>query len=396
MLYSFLTLALVLSTVSAIPQINGGSGDTQTTVAVPDTTTGLGNIETATSAALSETSTSVSTSSSDMACNNSPALCDLAYNAVTYMGAHDSPFLRDDSTSDSTAGNQFFNATYALNAGLRLLQGQVHVEEDGLHLCHTSCSLLDAGRLDEWLAKIKTWMDENQNEVVTLILVNSDDAEPATFAADFESANLNQYAYTPSSTEATANWPSLRSMIESNTRLVSYIASITYDSTYPYLLPEFAYVFETEYEVLSLSGFNCSVDRPSNLVGGTGAEAIASNYLSLVNHFAYKNFVAGAIIPNVDDIETTNSADTNTTGALGTHAFQCQTEWGTKPTYVLVDFFNEGDVMAVADSLNGLSTTQGRSAVPESDDDTSGANGNSDVGTGIALVAFVAAAVSLF
>lgn len=40
------------------------------------------------------------------ACNNSPALCDKSYGEITYLGAHDSPFVRDASTSNSVAGDQ--------------------------------------------------------------------------------------------------------------------------------------------------------------------------------------------------------------------------------------------------------------------------------------------------
>src|SRR5688572_24880510 len=59
-------------------------------------------------------------------CNSSPSLCSLQYNQITHMGAHDSSFLRDESTRNSLAGNQYLNATKALDAGFRLLQGQVH------------------------------------------------------------------------------------------------------------------------------------------------------------------------------------------------------------------------------------------------------------------------------
>lgn len=45
-------------------------------------------------------------SNSSMACNNSPILCDVAYNNITHLGAHDSPFVRDASNDYSVSGNQ--------------------------------------------------------------------------------------------------------------------------------------------------------------------------------------------------------------------------------------------------------------------------------------------------
>ncbi|KAJ2899593.1 PI-PLC X domain-containing protein 1-like protein 1 [Zalerion maritima] len=396
-------VALFSAGVSATPQFGGSGSQEQnqgedgsggnTFESSPSTSTYAATTIAYTATALAATSSSTDTST---ACNNSPDLCDRAYNNITHMGAHDSSFLRDDSTDDSVAGNQFYNATYALEAGLRLLQAQVHVENGTLELCHTTCSLLDAGPLADWLALIRVWMDDNPNEVVSLVLVNSDDADVADIAAAFETAGLDSYGYTPATTEATGDWPTLRTMIEANTRLVSFIASITYDSTYPYLLPEFAYVFETAFEVLSLSGFNCTLDRPSSLTDDGYATAISSNYMPMLNHFAYKTLISSVMIPDVDDIETTNSDDTSTTGALGTHADGCTSEWGVKPVLVLVDFFDQGDVMAVADSLNGISNAVGRSTDFEDGGSTSGATGKFDVGTGVALVTFLAAALFMF
>lgn len=41
------------------------------------------------------------------ACNNSPDLCDKSYGDITHLGAHDSPFLSDSSTSFSKFGDQY-------------------------------------------------------------------------------------------------------------------------------------------------------------------------------------------------------------------------------------------------------------------------------------------------
>jgi hypothetical protein len=41
------------------------------------------------------------------ACNNSPDLCSKSYGEITHLGAHDSPFVRDDSTGNSIAANQY-------------------------------------------------------------------------------------------------------------------------------------------------------------------------------------------------------------------------------------------------------------------------------------------------
>lgn len=330
------------------------------------------------------------------ACNNSPSLCGKAYNQITHMGAHDSSFLRDESTGNSIAGNQFFNATRALNSGLRLLQAQVHGENGTLQLCHTTCSLLDAGPLQEWLGAIKHWMDTNPNEVVTVLLVNSDSVDVATYGQAFEASGISTYGYTQKSATATGDWPTLQEMISADTRLVTFISNITPSSSYPYLLDEFTYVFETPFEVTSLSGFNCTLDRPSS--PDSAAAAISSNMLPLMNHFLYSEITSSILIPAVSDIDTTNSPSTTTTGALGLHAETCAKEWGVNPVFVLVDFFDHGPAIDTADALNGITATGRRSSSSSS----SGANTSSanpgmkgrarGLGSG-ALVAFLAAAL---
>ena len=129
------------------------------------------------------------------ACNNSPDLCSRSYSSISQLGAHDSPFLNTDASSSDSfsftgAGNQNVNSTAQLTAGVRLLSAQVHLNNGALHLCHSSCSLLDTGTLSSWLSGIKIWLDANPHEVVTLLLVNSDNASPQDLDAQFKAANI--------------------------------------------------------------------------------------------------------------------------------------------------------------------------------------------------------------
>jgi hypothetical protein len=194
----------------------------------------------------------------------------------------------------------------------------------------------------------------------------------AEYGSIFSSSGISKYGYTPSSTSGPiATWPTLQTLISANTRLVSFIASIDYDSTYPYLLPEFDYVFETAFGVTSMDGFNCTLDRPSSQ--SSASAAISSGYLSLVNHFLdqAQSFFQ---IPDVENLDTTNSAASNTTGSLGTQGQQCASEWGVKPTFILVNFFNVGPSIATADLLNGI-TAIGRKSVSTAQLDSSSSSG---------------------
>ncbi|KAI1200077.1 PLC-like phosphodiesterase [Nemania serpens] len=342
---------------------------------------------------LAVTAAGSSAAASTTACNNAPELCNRSYSNITHMGAHDSSFLRDASTQNSIAGNQFYNATVALDAGIRLLQVQVHDLNGTIEMCHTECALLDAGPLQDWLGDIKFWMDNNPHDVVTLLIVNSDGQSAAQFGSIFESSDISKYGYTPSGN----GWPTLQSMIDANTRLVTFIASITASSTYPYLLSEFDHVFETSFEVTSLSGFNCTLDRPSSQA--SAASALSAGLLPLMNHFAYKDLGSSIMIPDIDDIATTNGPSTATNGALGLHAQTCRSQWGFKPTFVLVDFFSEGPSIKTADAMNEITSPVGRKNDSSSEPEKPGTEANSGrsvagMGTG-ALVAFFAAALLL-
>ena len=304
-------------------------------------------------------------------CNNSPLLCNRAYDNVTYLGAHDSPFLRDSSTSSSLSGDQFYSSITQLSAGVRLLTGQIYTTNatSGLHLCHTECSLLDAGRLSTWLSSIKTWLDANPNDVVTILLVNSNDAPTSSIAAEFALADLTSYTFHPTSTATSSHsgagaWPTLQTLINANTRLITFVASLADDgSAAPYLLNEFDYMFENSYNNTSPSDFSCVPDRPANVAGSIQA-ATTQGLMPLLNHFLYTELattgeLAGVDIPDVDAAYTTNAPTgsvncTATTGCLGTVAQGCADMYGRAPSYVLVDWFNVGPAIATVDALNGV------------------------------------------
>ena len=297
------------------------------------------------------------------ACNNSPDLCARSYSNITHLGAHDSPFVANGSSSTNNlisftdAGNQDVNSTAQLAAGVRLLSAQVHSSNGEWHLCHTSCSLLDAGLLSTWLAGIKSWMDANPHDVVTLLLVNSDNASGEDIQKEYETAQITQYAYSPpSSTTALTTWPTLQDMISNNTRLVTFVASLSSSSNtaVPYLLDEFTFVFENPFNVTSLSNFSCTADRPASLQGQT-SEAVSSGRLSLVNHFLDTNTGFGIQVPDTGNITTTNGI--KGTGSLGEASDTCTTTYGKKPNFLLVDYFSRGSALEVVDGLNGISAT---------------------------------------
>lgn len=300
------------------------------------------------------------------ACNNSPELCSRAYNNITYLGAHDSPFLRNAKTSFSTSGNQYYNTTVQLDAGVRLVSAQVHkTNESGTeawHLCHTSCDLLDAGSLQNWLKEIKTWMDKNTNDVVTVLIVNSDNASPSLLGSQFSASGIDKYAYKPpSASTVPQTWPTLDALIGNNTRLMTFVASMTESSTeYPYLMDEFTFMFENSFENINPSNYSCNPSRPS-VVAGSASAALQSGRMFLMNHFLYQNQLFGIQSPN-DTYAPVTNAQTGF-GSLGTSIQQCTGVYGKPPSFVMVDFFNVGPAIASVDAANGVQNIIGRRSV---------------------------------
>lgn len=60
--------------------------------------------------------------------------------------------------------SRYYDTPTQLSAGVRLVTAQVHKDNNQWRLCHSYCSLLDAGLLSDWLGSIKSWLDEHPNE----------------------------------------------------------------------------------------------------------------------------------------------------------------------------------------------------------------------------------------
>lgn len=199
--------------------------------------------------------------------------------------------------------------------------------------------------------------------VVTILLVNADNASAENLHAEFQAANIASYAYVPTSTtSAITTWPTLQDFISQSKRLIVFVASLesSTNTVAPYLLDEFVFVFENPFEVSSLSNFSCAPDRPTAVKGNTKS-AVQSGRLPLMNHFLYSTQAFGIQVPDYDNITITN-AQAGAVGNLGDASTECKILYGRAPTFILVDFFEQGSAISTVDSLNGI-TAVGRTPV---------------------------------
>ncbi|KZT02492.1 PLC-like phosphodiesterase [Laetiporus sulphureus 93-53] len=301
-------------------------------------------------------------------CNGYAEFCDRSFGNITFVGAHDSYSV----SSTSAAANQDYNVTQQLNDGVRMLQMQTHNESGTIELCHTSCDLLDGGSLENYLQSVKSWMDDNTDDVVSMLIVNSyDNFLPSAYDTVFKTVGLDTMAYSPSNaTLARSDWPTLGTLIDNGTRLVVFLTTEADYSEVPYLIDEFTNIWETEYDVTSTSDFNCDVNRT---YGDT------STQMYLINHFLDES-IAGILLPDKSAAADTNAV--NGTGSLGEQVSTCLSDWDRAPNFMLVDFYEygNGSVFEVAASANGVTYTAAAIATPISSDSTSTTGSTSNAG----------------
>ncbi|KAL8919703.1 MAG: hypothetical protein Q9208_006656 [Pyrenodesmia sp. 3 TL-2023] len=278
-------------------------------------------------------------------CNGHASLCSRKYSNITFTGAHNSPFV-----GDSPADNQDLSVTDQLNAGIRFLQGQTHINAfKTLSLCHTNCFLNDAGSLTSYLSTLRTWLEDNPNEVLTLLLTNGDRLDPKKFQAAFKASGMDKYTYIPPTTTAPPlpfnDWPTLGELITNKTRLIVFLDYGAKPTTVPYILDQFAYYFETPFNTVDPAFAQCKIDRPP--------KASPDGRLYLVNHYLDKEVMKGffssdVLVPDREAAGTTNGPE-----SVGRQVGLCEGLYGRRPNVVLLDFVGEG-VEGLQREINGL------------------------------------------
>jgi len=304
---------------------------------------------------------------------------------VSFVGAHDSYAIG----TNNLAVNQDQDVTQQLTDGVRLLQMQAHNSSGVIQLCHTSCALYNGGTLADYLTKVKTWMDANPSDVVTLLIVNIDNLPASAYAPVFQTVGLDKLSFAPSNSPLTASsWPTLGSMIDANTRLVTFLDNAADLTSVPYLIDEFTNVWETPFDVTD-PAFDCSINRTK---GDT------STQMYLINHFL-DTLVFNSPVPDVGAANVTNGV--SGPSSLGAQVDTCSTAHGRPPNYLLVDFYEYGggSVFQVAATINGVTynpTTPIASPRPTSSSSPTSSSTGGGKNSGSALLSRSQCVASLF
>ncbi|KAJ7227513.1 PLC-like phosphodiesterase [Mycena rebaudengoi] len=210
-------------------------------------------------------------------CSGHAELCDHSYGNVTFVGSHDSATLQE------------IDILSQLAAGVRLLQSQSHMNDGVLHFCHTSCALFDGGPVLDYLKNVKTFLDVNKDEVLTLIFTNPE----GVFVKDM---------WKPIFYEAgISDWPTLGSMVDSGKRVVVFLDANADPAAVPFIPPEFQMV-QTPFSRTDPM-FPCAIDR---IDGPLAAE----DHMYMTNHSLNK------IIPIGDGVLVSDPIDAPTTNGV--------------------------------------------------------------------------------
>ena len=124
----------------------------------------------------------VATVNAQQLCNGFAEYCNKPYNSLTYILTHNSYGF-----AANPAANQLCPTDTQLTDGVRGLKLSAisannsttpGIASDSIQLCHTACSILNAGPAVNTLITIANWVKSNPNEVVTIMWNNLGNFSP--------------------------------------------------------------------------------------------------------------------------------------------------------------------------------------------------------------------------
>ncbi len=262
------------------------------------------------------------------ACNGHDELCARRYDAVVFPGTHDA---YSNVANHFGAPDQTYSMTRQLEDGVRVLHLEMQAFDGDVALCHSVCQI-GSQLLVDGLTEVRSFLDAHPREVVTL-LMESSQVTADEVAAAVKASGLDRYTHAQA---MGVPWPTLGELIAKNERAVTLLAdlSATGGSSRPWLLDRFAWTWETPWDNESLADFaRCDADR------GT-----MGNDLYVVDTYLEDQALA----------TKEEAALVNDNPFLVDRLLHCQSAAGRLPNFVMVNYYEVGDLLADVDVLNGF------------------------------------------
>lgn len=226
--------------------------------------------------------------------------------------------------------NQTYSISQQLNDGVRALMIDVY-NYNNVPTVYHGYSYLGTAPLISNLNEIKEFLDENPNEVITIIFEAYTTA--TAIASVFEEAGLLPYVYTKPVYGA---WPTLQQLIDSGKRLIVFSDendAIPGLEWYHYV---WHHSVETHYSVSNIDNFTCDYNRGN-----------PNNDLFIFNHFVTGMLGNGSLA---------TAEQVNANPFFINRAIGCWESNQKFPNFITVDFYEAGQCLEVVNTLNSLHT----------------------------------------
>lgn len=258
------------------------------------------------------------------ACNGHAHLCDWSVDQVLFPMTHNSMAAEEH---QFVAPNHIFGIPTQLEDGIRGFMLDLLYDNGEAALCHGFC---DIGRipLAEGLGYYAEFLADNPREVIVLILENYVDLEDVE--AGFADSELlpHVHSHTPGD-----EWVTLGELVENEEQII--VLTDQNDDAFPWIVPVWEVAWETDWSNHSLDDLDCERNRGS-----------ADNELFIMNNFLYNQPPAELPLPSLAEKANVNPF-------LIDRVTRCEEETGHLPNFIVVDFYSIGDLLEVADTVNG-------------------------------------------
>lgn len=194
---------------------------------------------------------------------------------------------------------------------------------DTLYLCHTSCDMLNAGTLEDYLTTVVKWMRKHPYDVVSFIIGNYDQVDPGNFTGPIERSGLMDLVFTPPMVPmGLDDWPPLGNIILGGKRALIFLDYQADQSRFPWMMDQFSQIWETPFSPTDRQ-FPCNVQRPPGLAPPDARKRMymANHNLNLEFNIATLNI----LIPNTALLNETNAVEGF--GSLGRMAENCSSKF---------------------------------------------------------------------
>jgi hypothetical protein len=267
-------------------------------------------------------------------CNGHEELCARRFDEVAFAGTHNSYSNTDEGFG---APGQTHSVSRQLHDGIRVLHFEVMSWDDVstdagaiISVCHGLCEIGQREFASE-MRDVAKFLDANQNEVVVLLLERADHTVTADDLGNaIVDAGLSSRVRIQADGES---WPTLGVLLDGGTPVIALLDD-TSGSSYAWLLPRWEWTYETPWNNLTPADFaRCGADR--------GQEG---NSLYVVD-----TYLEDEIIPTAKHAQLINYDP-----FFIDRIWTCRESQQRIPNFVMINFYEVGDVFHAVDVLNGF------------------------------------------